>query len=244
MNADLQNFKELFYSRTSKVVDVDKLSNSKVAVIGCGGLGSFSAEILARTGVGHLVLVDNDKVEVSNLARQNFEINDLNKYKVEALKEKIHKINSDIKITSYPVKFTISNANEILKDVDCVLSAVDSLKAKKEINFACKKLSIPFVHSTAVKQNGEILFVTKNSVCVECLYPNMEESPEKPEDVGVIPPVPTIVGLVASNMIINYLSNRTTYENVLYRFNFKTMDFYKIKLKQRNDCPVCSIKDN
>ncbi len=230
----------LFHDRTQKIVDITRLKNSKTAIIGCGGIGSFAAEFLARSGVGHLVLIDFDAVELSNLTRQDFTIKDIKKPKVEALKERILKVIPSVNLTVFNKKFNASNADELLKDVDIVLSAVDSFAAKKEINLVCKKKGRCFVHASAFKQNGEILFVTRNSACVECLYPDIDDSPENPETVGVIPMVPTIVGLIASNMMLNYLSNRKTYENTLYRFDFKSMNFYKLKINPRKNCKICS----
>ncbi|MDK2849854.1 MAG: molybdopterin-synthase adenylyltransferase [Candidatus Woesearchaeota archaeon] len=231
---------EEFHKRTSKVFDIEKFKDKTVAVVGCGGVGSFSAEFLARAGITNLVLIDFDKADLSNLARQNYVLDDLNESKVIALKKRILKINPQVKITVFNQALDQDNAKALLNKVDILLSAVDSFKTKKEINQICKELGIPFFHASAFKQNAELLFVTKDSACLECVYPNINESPEKPEEVGVTPAVPTIVGLMAANMILNYLANKISYENILFRFDFKTMDFHKIKIKKRKDCRVCN----
>lgn len=214
-----------------KLLDRQKMKKSTVAVIGVGGIGSFSAEFLARSGVGRLLLIDFDTVDLENLARQNYVFDEIGMKKTHALKKRIERI-VDVDIKTY------DNIESEIFDSDIVLSAVDNMKSKLMINRIAKEKGTTYVHSSAQEEKGEILFVTKDSACLNCLYTSDFKEEEKKD---VVPTVPTIIGLNASTMILNYLSSGMTYENILYRFDFKLMNFMKYKIKKRASCPLCSI---
>lgn len=108
----------------------DRLKESSVAVAGLGGLGSNIVMALARSGVGHIHIVDFDIVEPSNLNRQNYRIKDLGKYKTEALKEQVEEVNPFVKITYENTKVTEDNAIELFKDYDIVCEAFDKAEYK------------------------------------------------------------------------------------------------------------------
>ncbi len=107
-----------------------KLKKSTVGIAGLGGLGSNAAVSLARAGVGKLVLVDFDKVEKSNLSRQYYFLDQVGKYKVDALKDNIKKINSDIVVETYNLKLKKGFMEKPFKDVDVVIEALDNAKTK------------------------------------------------------------------------------------------------------------------
>ncbi len=209
-----------------------KLKKATVAVLGLGGVGSFAAEFLARVGV-NLILVDHDKVDATNLGRQNYSLRDVGRFKAEALKEKISKISSvsiEIKCKHFE-----DVAEDIVKRIDILLAAFDSLKPVKLLNRLTFRFKKPYVNASAILQQGEILFVLPHSACIECLYPKMEDS-YKASEVGVDPIVPTLIGLMAAEMILNYLAFGISFENKLYRFDFKHFKFYEFKIKKRENC--------
>jgi sulfur carrier protein ThiS adenylyltransferase len=107
-----------------------KLKNSIVGIAGLGGLGSNAAVALARAGIGHLVLVDFDKVELSNLGRQYYFQEDIGKYKTDALKKIISKINPDVKVSIINIKLEKGNMDEYFKDADVVIEALDNAETK------------------------------------------------------------------------------------------------------------------
>ena len=107
-----------------------KLKDSTVGIAGLGGLGSNAAVALARAGIGHLILVDFDKVELSNLGRQYYFQEDIGKFKTDALKEILSKINPDVNISIINLKLEKGNMDEHFKDADVVIEALDNAETK------------------------------------------------------------------------------------------------------------------
>ena len=128
------------YSRQIIIKDIGalgqkKISSSKILIIGAGGLGCPVADLLSRAGVGEIGIVDNDKVTLSNLHRQTMYNNkDIDKYKVNVLKDKLKKINSNVKIKVFKVRITENNANDIIKRYDFIIDGSDNFKTKFVVN--------------------------------------------------------------------------------------------------------------
>lgn len=107
-----------------------KLKESSIGIAGAGGLGSNAAVSLARAGIGHLVIVDFDKVEKSNLNRQYYFTNQIGKIKVKALKDNIKKVNPSVKVDIFKEKLTKGSMDKYFKDADVIIEALDSAKMK------------------------------------------------------------------------------------------------------------------
>lgn len=139
------------FSRTEMLLGKDKLkllNNKSVAVIGLGGVGGIVAECLARSGVGKLVIVDGDNVDISNLNRQIlYNYSDINKSKVCCATKRLSSINPDLKIIGYEEFLNGDNIDKIIKDVYYVVDAIDDINAKVEIAKYCIKNDIPFICS-------------------------------------------------------------------------------------------------
>ena len=140
------------YTRTQLVVGkkgIDKLKNSTVAIFGIGGVGSFSTEALCRAGVGTLILIDNDVVDITNLNRQILATKDtVDKPKVEVMKERILTINPNCNVIIHKIFVTPENAHEIIgKDIDYVVDAIDTITAKLALIEICYKNEIPIMSS-------------------------------------------------------------------------------------------------
>jgi molybdopterin/thiamine biosynthesis adenylyltransferase len=128
--------------------DQQKLYSSKVAVIGCGGLGGYIAEQLARLGVGRLILVDGDKIEESNLNRQLFALEEnIALLKVEAAKNRLQKVNSSVRVDVFPCWFDLQTGKELIQEADLVCDALDNGKTRIELEQACHELNLPLVVS-------------------------------------------------------------------------------------------------
>jgi len=128
---------------------LNKLKNSKVAVFGVGGVGSFTVEALARTGLGSFALVDDDVVCLSNLNRQlHATHNTLGRPKVEVMKERILSINPEAEVAVYQRFYTPETGQELLKtDYDYVVDAIDTVSAKIDLAVRCSELGIPIIAS-------------------------------------------------------------------------------------------------
>ena len=163
------------FSRTELLIKsegIEKLKNSKIAVFGIGGVGSFVVEGLVRAGVGNFVLIDDDKICLTNLNRQIIATRKtIGKYKVDVAKERILEINPDAKVETYQEFYMPdSKTNIINKEIDYVIDCVDTVTAKIEIIEQCKKLNIPVISSMGTgnkldPSKFEITDIFKTSIC-------------------------------------------------------------------------------
>lgn len=140
------------FSRTELLIGkdgMDKLKQSKVAVFGIGGVGSFVIEGLVRAGVGSLVLIDHDYISITNINRQiHSAMSTIGRPKVEVMKERILDINPEIKVTTHQVFFSEANTEMlILADYDYIVDAIDTVTSKTELILAAKKTGIPIISS-------------------------------------------------------------------------------------------------
>ncbi|AFS78735.1 molybdopterin/thiamine biosynthesis protein ThiF [Gottschalkia acidurici 9a] len=163
------------FSRTEILIGteaLEKLKNSKVAVFGIGGVGTFAVEALARSGVGELVLVDDDDICLTNINRQiHATRKTVGKAKVEVMKERILDINPDVKVTIYKKLYNSETAEELLSDdYDYVIDAIDMVSAKLDLIERCKNRDIPIISAMGAgnKLNPTMLEVEdiyKTSIC-------------------------------------------------------------------------------
>lgn len=125
------------------------LKNKTVLVVGIGGVGSFCVEALARTGIGHLILVDKDKVESSNINRQLLATTEtIDQVKVIVMKKRIQTLNPECKVDTYDCFYDCSMDEKIFSQkIDFVIDCIDSIKSKQDLAMACIQRDIPFLSS-------------------------------------------------------------------------------------------------
>ena len=161
-------------SRTELLIgkeNIEKLSHSIVAVFGCGGVGSYAVEGLVRSGIGNIVLIDNDVVDITNINRQLIaDTSNIGKPKVEVAKERLLKINPDLNITVFQEYYDSSTSDILLKSYDYVVDAIDSVTSKIHLIEQCISRNIPIISSmgTGNKLNPtelEVSDISKTSVC-------------------------------------------------------------------------------
>ena len=134
-----------------------KILQSRVLVVGAGGLGSPVTEFLSRAGIGSLGIVDYDKVSLSNLHRQSlYNTSDIGKFKVKIAKDRIKKINPNTKVTIYKVRLNNDNSKKIIKDYDYVVDGSDNFITKFLLNDYCLKLKKSLVTGAISKFDGHI----------------------------------------------------------------------------------------
>lgn len=162
------------FSRTELLIGAEKLkklNQAKVAIFGIGGVGSFVVEGLVRAGVQNFVLVDHDKVEITNLNRQIIATTKtIGKNKVEVAKERILEINPNAQVTIYQEFFMPETQGIVDKSIDYIVDAMDTVTAKIELIIRAKKLNIPIISSMGTGNKldptrFEVTDITKTSVC-------------------------------------------------------------------------------
>ncbi|MFH1073273.1 MAG: HesA/MoeB/ThiF family protein [Nanoarchaeota archaeon] len=220
-----------------------RLGKSRAAVIGLGATGTIAAELLCRAGVGQLILVDRDVVELDNLQRQLlYREKDIGHAKAEIAKMRLEKINSTIKVYSHIIDLNHKNAETILKKMDVVLDCTDNLETRFLINDVCRTRKIRWVHSQAVKDIGSVIVFQheKTSPCFQCIYEN-KESELSCETHGVLNTLTAVVGALQAQEAIKILLNKEPARDLI-RVSMMEPALEHIGIKKREGCPVCTAK--
>lgn len=166
---------EHWLSRTELLIGknaIDRLKNSTVAVFGCGGVGSYAIEALARSGIGHLVIIDHDIVDITNLNRQLIaDTTTIGKPKVEAVKERILKINPACRVTTHQEFYQSENASQLIQNnYHYIIDAIDCVSSKISLIEEAFKQNIPIISSMGTGNKldptkFEVNDISKTSVC-------------------------------------------------------------------------------
>lgn len=223
-----------------------KLAESKVAVVGLGGLGTASSLYLTLAGVGRLRLIDQDTVETDNLHRQIlYNLDDLSYPKVEVSAKKLKKANPFIKIDAVPENLNEGNVERLLSGVDCVVDGLDNMQTRYLINRACAKLRIPYVFGAAIGIEGNIsVFAPPETPCLECVFPNIHDSELLSCDVrGVLGATAGIIGTMQAMETVKVLTGMgSTLKGKLLICDFSDMYFAVIDVARKDACPACQAR--
>ena len=223
-----------------------KLLDSTVLIVGMGGLGSPIAMYLAAAGVGHLILADFDKVDLSNLQRQIIHgTDDIGKPKVDSAFESLQQINPEITITRFKQPLDDENLNDLVPQVDLVIDGCDNFATRFAVNRTCVKHRKPLVSGAAIRFEGQISVFPNNGEdfpCYQCLYKKDEGEEEQTcSENGVLAPVVGLIGSIQAIEAIKVLLNiGDTLQGKLMVIDSMTMDIRTIKLKKDPACPACS----
>ncbi|MES9832303.1 MAG: molybdopterin-synthase adenylyltransferase MoeB [Candidatus Thiodiazotropha sp. DIVDIV] len=222
----------------------ERLLESRVLIVGLGGLGSPAAMYLAAAGVGTLDLVDFDRVDLTNLQRQIIHTTDrIDQLKVESAREALHAINPEIDIETFPDKLDDSELNRLVERADIVLDGTDNFSIRFAINKACHRHQTPLVSAAAIRMEGQVSVFTgqPDSPCYHCLYPDEGEMDETCSSNGVLAPLVGIVGSIQATEAIKVLTGAgKSLEGKLLLLDALHMEWRTLKLKQDPACPVCS----
>ncbi len=238
---------EEFYSRQAVLPELGpegqkKLGDSKVVVVGLGGLGSISALYLALAGVGHLRLVDQDTVELNNLHRQVlYTLDDIRYPKVEAAAQRIGLTNPNVKVEPVPKNVREDNVEEIIKDMHCIVDGLDNMRTRYLLNRACVKNEIPYVFGAAIGLEGNFsVFAPPETPCLECVLPDLDDRLPTCETRGVLGATPGIIGAMQAMETIKLLAEmKDTLKGKLMICDFRDMYFTTIDISKTPNCPVC-----
>lgn len=164
------------YQRNRTMITIPqqlKLHKARVAVVGCGGLGGYILEELARLGVGNILAIDPDVFEEHNLNRQLLAtIDNLEKSKVEAAVQRIKEINPAVLVSPQQVTLSKVNGNALLKGADIVVDAIDNISGRLELAEVCSDLDIPLVHGAIAGWFGQVVTVYPGENTLQKLYAN------------------------------------------------------------------------
>lgn len=218
----------------------EKLKNSRVAIIGLGGLGSNSAQLLTRAGIGEILLIDKDIVELSNLQRQSlFTEEDINKPKATQALKYLKKVNSNIKIKAETMDLYNENIIKLL-DYDLILDCSDNLKTRFLINEFAFKNKIPWIYASALESNGYVLNILPGEACFRCIFKETSAI-QTSNTTGIINTIPAIIASIQVTEAIKTLLGQECTKELIH-FNVWDLSLNKIKVKKNPNCPICSKK--
>jgi adenylyltransferase/sulfurtransferase len=243
----------LRYSRQILLPQIDiegqqKLLAGHVLIIGLGGLGAPVSLYLAAAGVGKITLVDDDKVELSNLQRQIIHTEkNINKLKVESAAESLQAINSEIKLVIKSKRLTKNELLESVETADVVVDCSDNFATRFLLNEVTQQARTPLVSGAAIRMEGQVTVYDarqQGNACYRCIYQDDGELQETCSESGVLSPLLGIIGSVQAVETIKLLTNiGESLTNRLLILDALTMSWQEIKLKQNPLCPVCNKVD-
>ena len=239
----IERFSRQIILKNIGILGQNKIINSKVLIIGMGGLGCPVAEFLTRSGIGLLGIVDHDLISLSNIHRQSlFNENDLNQPKVKIAKIKLNKVNSLTKIKIFNYKLNKSNFKKIIKDYDYIVDGTDNFQSKFLINDLSLKYKKFLVTGGISKFDGHIFtfnFKNKNEPCLRCFYQEEKISDEilNCEYEGILGTVAGIIGTMQANEILKKILNiGQRLNNYILIVDLLNLNFRKAKIKKRKKC--------
>ena len=225
------------------VLGQKKIITSKVLIVGVGGLGSPVAEFLSRAGIGSLGIIDDDKINLSNLHRQSlYNSSDIGKFKVKVAKDRINKINPNTKVTTYKIRLNHDNFEKIINNYNYIVDGSDNFKTKFLLNDFCLKFKKVLVTGAISKFDGHIFtfnFKDKKTPCLRCFFQETEISDNllNCESEGILGTVAGIVGTIQANEILKKILNiGTGLDGYIFILDLLHLNFRKVKLKKRKYC--------
>ena len=240
----------LRYSRQIMLPDIDiegqeKLRMATVLIIGLGGLGSPVALYLAAAGCGHLILVDDDQVDLSNLQRQVVHTTDrIGVNKAISAAEQLREINPHCELTTIDHRPAPEELQSLLEQSTVALDCTDNFASRFALNDACWQAGVPLVSGAAIRWEGQVTVFNPSvagSPCYRCLYDEGDDAALNCAENGVISPLVGIIGTSQALEAIKVVTDvgDTLVGRILY-FDGKYMEWRSLKLNKHPNCQVCS----
>ena len=226
------------------IVGQKKIIISKVLIVGAGGLGCPISDLLARSGVGLLGVIDFDKVSLSNIHRQTlYTTKDIGKFKVKVLKKKLNLINKEVNVKIYNKKADDKNLKKIINKYDIIVDGSDNFKTKFLLNEFSLKFKKKLIVGAISKFDGHIFsfnFNKKSTPCLKCFY-QTEPSDDflNCESEGILGSTANIIGGIQANEVIKIiLGIGKNLKSNIFILDFLNLNFRKVLFKKRKNC-IC-----
>jgi adenylyltransferase/sulfurtransferase len=242
----IERFSRQIILKNIGILGQKKILLSKVLIVGVGGLGSPVAELLVRSGIGKVGIIDYDKVSLSNLHRQSlYETSHVGKSKVQVIKKTLNRINPNTKVQTYNLKLNNNNFKKIIKKYDYIVDGSDNFKTKFLLNDFCLKYRKFLVTGAISKFDGHIFtfdFKNKKLPCLRCFYQESEPTDDlfNCETEGILGTVASIVGTIQANEILKkILSIGQSLNGYILILNLLDLNFRKVKINKDKLC-ICN----
>ncbi|XTZ38209.1 HesA/MoeB/ThiF family protein [Salmonella enterica] len=241
-DSDFMRYSRQILLEEIAITGQQKLLDSRVLIIGLGGLGAPAAAYLAGAGIGTLVLADDDAVHLSNLQRQIlFTTDDINQPKTLATARCLHHLNPDIELITLQERLSGSALFEQVKLADVVLDCSDNMPTRQAVNAACVALETPLITASAIGFGGQLMVLTPPWLqgCYRCLWPDERESERNCRTAGIVGPVVGVMGAMQALEAIKLLSGMPTAGGELRLFDARANLWRTLTLQRSSTCPVC-----
>ena len=215
-----------------------KLKKASVAIAGIGGLGSVIATYLTVAGVGHIRLIDSDKVEITNLNRQILHTEkDISRNKVDSAREKLSALNSEIEIDTVCEVIDDKNVFTLFNDCDAIIDALDNIPTRYVINKAALHRLIPLFHGAVSGFEGRATTIIPGKTpCLACLYRKIPPKTVTP----VIGVAPAVIGSIQATEVIKYITGLgDLLLNRMLLYDGLGLKFTEISVRRHSECPEC-----
>ncbi len=214
------------------------LRDSRVLLVGLGGLGSPAARYLVGAGIGTLMLADRDRVERSNLPRQTLYTEaDVGRLKVDAAIEQLARVDAGVQLLGL---HSAEATRAAVREADVVLDCTDNFEARFALNAACVAARVPLVSGAAIRWEGQVAAfdLRRGGPCYACLYPNTGAAAEACEDAGILGPVVGVVGAMQALLALQLLLGQPV-AGQLHLWSARAGDWRKLKLVRDPECTHC-----
>ena len=219
-----------------------RLQAARVLIVGLGGLGNPAAQLLARAGVGELVLVDPDGVEISNLQRQIlFSEAELGQNKAEAAARHLHTDNPAVRVQVWPQRATAENLPRLLEGCTLVLDCSDNFATRDALNRACVRAGVPLLSAAAIGLTGQLALFLPQRGCYACVFGVDAVADERRcADTGVLATTPVVIGSLQAHQALLYLGlGNTALAGRLWLWDGLDLQARSIRLQPDPHCVVC-----
>jgi sulfur-carrier protein adenylyltransferase/sulfurtransferase len=242
--AELERYSRHFALDEIGVQGQARLRDARVLLIGAGGLGSPAALYLAAAGVGSLGIIDDDRVDLSNLQRQILHgTAGVGRLKVESAAERLREVNPHVEVRLYRERLTSGNARALVREYDIVLDGSDNFPTRYLVNDACVLEGRPWVYGAILRWEGQLsVFGMDDGPCYRCLF----REPPPPglipgcAEAGVVGALPGIIGSLQAMEVVKWVVGRGRgMAGRLLIFDALDLSFREITLSRNPDCPVC-----
>ncbi len=241
-----------YLSRMAAVPEIgtrglERLQTTKVTLVGVGGVGSSAALHLAKAGIGHLRLIDQDIIEPSNLHRLHADPSRLYHPKAEAIAESLRKQVPWTAVESLVETLRATNAQDLLDGSDVIVDGLDNFRSRYILNAYSVHTSVPYIFTGAIQNQGHIgVFHPPKTACLECRFQNVTDRPEYScETLGVTSTITGIVGAFAASETIKVaLSIPTRLLGRIMTIDALAPEFFSSEVLKRDGCPACGKTRN
>ena len=225
-------------------VGQERIGSSTALLIGVGGIGCAAANYLASSGVGHLVLVDFDTVDVTNLGRQVlYGPEDVGTAKADCAAQRLARINPDIEIAAVTERLDGDALRDAVADAAIVLDGSDNFATRFQVDDSCVATGTCLVSGAAIRLEGQLAVFGPDygtSPCYRCVYKEADESLENCAGNGVLAPVPGAIGTLMAVEALKHLAGMDSPRGVLRLFDATSGDFRSVTIAKNSGCEACA----